>query len=114
MVGINQDFDLKVHYHPGKTNVLADALSHKVHCNSLSVESYNETLCSKMRKLSLEIIPHGTLNHISIDQPFMTESSWDNYMIKVLRSSNKNSLKEKGSISVFVRIIRESYGLKVA
>jgi hypothetical protein len=26
------DYDLEVHYHPGKTNVVADALSRKAHC----------------------------------------------------------------------------------
>ena len=62
-----KDYDLEVHYHPGKANVVADALSRIVHCNSLSVESYNETLCAEMQKLNLEIIPEGTSNHISIE-----------------------------------------------
>jgi hypothetical protein len=30
-----KDYDLKVHYHPGKGNVIADALSHKAHYNYL-------------------------------------------------------------------------------
>jgi hypothetical protein len=28
-------YELEVHYHPGKANVVADALSHKAHCNYL-------------------------------------------------------------------------------
>jgi hypothetical protein len=32
-----KDYDLEVHYHPGKVNVVVDAMSHKVHCNYLSV-----------------------------------------------------------------------------
>ena len=43
-----KDYDLEVHYHHGKANVVADALSRKVHYNCLSVESYNETLCAEM------------------------------------------------------------------
>jgi hypothetical protein len=57
---------LEVHYHPGKANVIADALSRKAHCSCLSVEAFNETLCWEMRKLNLEIVPQGDLNHLSV------------------------------------------------
>ena len=30
-----KDYNLEVHYHPGKANVVVDALSRKSHCNSL-------------------------------------------------------------------------------
>jgi hypothetical protein len=30
-----KDYELEVHYHPGKANMVADALSHKGHCNYL-------------------------------------------------------------------------------
>jgi hypothetical protein len=30
-----KDYEVKVHYHPEKVNVIADALSHKAHCNYL-------------------------------------------------------------------------------
>jgi hypothetical protein len=30
-----KDYELEVYYHPGKANVVADALSHKAHCNYL-------------------------------------------------------------------------------
>jgi hypothetical protein len=62
-----KDYDLAVHYHLGKANIVADALRRKVHCNWLSTEFYNGTLCHEMRKLNLEMISQGTLNHISIE-----------------------------------------------
>jgi hypothetical protein len=31
-----KDYELEVHYHPGKANVIVDVLSHKAHCNYLS------------------------------------------------------------------------------
>jgi hypothetical protein len=30
-----KDYELEVYYHPGKANVIVDALSHKAHCNYL-------------------------------------------------------------------------------
>jgi hypothetical protein len=62
-----KDYDLEVHYHPGKANVFAHALSRKAHCSCLSIEAFNETLCWEMRKLNLEIIPQGDLNHLSVE-----------------------------------------------
>jgi hypothetical protein len=38
-----KNYDLEVHYHLRKANVVADALSCKVHCNHLEVESYSDT-----------------------------------------------------------------------
>jgi len=33
-----KDYNLQVHYHPGKANVVADALSQKAHCHSVQME----------------------------------------------------------------------------
>jgi hypothetical protein len=62
-----KDYDLEVHYHPGKANVVADALSRKTHCHCSSIEIFNETLCYQIRNLNLKIIPQGSLNLISIE-----------------------------------------------
>jgi hypothetical protein len=56
-----KDYDLEVHYHPGKANVVADALSHKAHCNHLESEPVSDPLCEEMRRLNLEVVPQGNL-----------------------------------------------------
>jgi hypothetical protein len=68
-----KDYDLEVHYHPGKANVVADALSRKSHCHCLSVEVFSKTLCWEMSKLNLEIVSQGNLNHIAV-KPLLQDS----------------------------------------
>jgi hypothetical protein len=34
-----KDYDLKIHYHPGKANVVVNALNRKAHCNYLPAVS---------------------------------------------------------------------------
>jgi ribonuclease HI len=63
-----KDYDLEVHYHPDKANVVADALSRK-HCYYVTLEPYSETLCEEMRKLNLELVEHGNLYAVSIESP---------------------------------------------
>jgi hypothetical protein len=56
-----KDCDLEVHYHPGKANVVADALSRKVHYNHIELEPVSDPLCEEMRRLNLEVVPQGSL-----------------------------------------------------
>jgi hypothetical protein len=57
-----KDYELEIHYHPGKDNVVADALSRKVSCHCLMVKTSNNTLCQEMEKLNLGMIQQGALS----------------------------------------------------
>ena len=61
-----KDYDLEIHYHPGKANVVADALSCKASCSCVSATVLHETLCQEMEKMNLAIVSEGTLANITI------------------------------------------------
>jgi hypothetical protein len=56
-----KDYELEVHYHPGKANVIADALSRKHQCNHITVQPHHS--CCDPEEPSLQVVPHGRLNN---------------------------------------------------
>jgi hypothetical protein len=66
-----KDYDLEIHYHPRKANVVADALSHKASCHCLTIRTPDTTLCQEMEKLNLGIIQHRTLTQLKLESVFL-------------------------------------------
>jgi hypothetical protein len=55
-----KDYELEVHYHPGMTNVVADALSCKAHYN------YLPTVCVTGEESSTRVVPDFSLFNITL------------------------------------------------
>jgi hypothetical protein len=51
-----EDYDLGINYHPGKANVVADALSQRSHVSQLVEDSMPFELCEEFDKLNLRIV----------------------------------------------------------
>jgi hypothetical protein len=54
-----KDYDLEVHYHPGKANVVANALSRKSYANELGMTFMSAELCAKMEHLNLSFVTNA-------------------------------------------------------
>jgi hypothetical protein len=55
-----KDYELEVNFHPGKANIVADALSRKTHCNYLPVVPLTG------EESSIRVLPYVSLYNITI------------------------------------------------
>jgi hypothetical protein len=53
-----KNYDLEIHYHPGKANVVADALSCKSCVNATMISRMPQELCKEFERLNLGFIAH--------------------------------------------------------
>jgi hypothetical protein len=55
---IIKDYDLEIHYHPGKANLVAYALSRKEHVHSAVVAQLPDEIVEDFKRLNLGIVAH--------------------------------------------------------
>jgi hypothetical protein len=81
-----KNYNLEIHCHPSKANVVADALSRKAYCHHLVTQKLE--LCEEMRKLNLTIVPHS-LNYNLTVYPVLDDQ------IKEAQKDDKELMKIK-------------------
>jgi hypothetical protein len=68
-----KDYDLGINYHPGKANVVADALSRRSHVSQLLVDSMRFELCEEFDKLNLRIIVNTEAMDMEVGSSLLQE-----------------------------------------
>jgi hypothetical protein len=53
-----KDYDLEIHYYPGKANLVTDALSRKEYVHSAVVAQLSDEIIEDFRRLNLGIVAH--------------------------------------------------------
>jgi hypothetical protein len=103
-----KDYNLEIHYHPGKANVISNALSRKAYCHHLGTQK--PELCEEMRKLNLTIVPHSLNYNLTVypvlDDQIKEAQKNDEELMKIKLQTGEN----KAQISEWINT--EFYGSK--
>jgi hypothetical protein len=70
-----KDYDLEIHYHPGKANVVANALSCKSYVNAMMVSQIPRALYKEFKRLNLGFIAHTKGITIEVE-PTLEQEIW--------------------------------------
>ncbi|WVZ76299.1 hypothetical protein U9M48_024286, partial [Paspalum notatum var. saurae] len=62
-----KDYELEIHYHPGKANVVANALSRKAHCNFIEARPTVRVLCCEIGEIEMPMVLEAELYNLIIE-----------------------------------------------
>jgi hypothetical protein len=90
-----KDYDLGINYHPGKANVLANALSQRSHVSQLVVDSMAFELCEEFDKLNLRIIANTEAMEIEVGSSLLQEIRRGQLEDEKIQEIKRNIKEEK-------------------
>ena len=68
-----KDYDLDIHYHPGKANVVDDALSREPGSLNMMIKVNQPKLWEELEKLGIEVVSHGLLATLELKPTSMDQ-----------------------------------------
>jgi hypothetical protein len=89
-----KNYDLGINYHPGKANVVADALSRKSHVSHLVVDSMTFELC-ECDKLNLRIVANTKAMEMEVGSILLQEIRKGQLEDEKIQEINRNIKEEK-------------------
>jgi hypothetical protein len=90
-----KDYDLGINYHPGKSNVVADALSQRSHVSHLVVDSMPFVLCEEFDKLNLRIIANTEATEMEVGSNLLQEIQKGQVEVEKIQEIKCNIKEEK-------------------
>jgi hypothetical protein len=90
-----KDYDLGINYHPGKANVVADALSRRSHVSQLVVDSMPFELCEEFDKLNLRIVANTEATEMEVSSNLLEEIQKGQVEDEKVQEIKCNMMEEK-------------------
>jgi hypothetical protein len=90
-----KDYDLGINYHPGKANVVADALSRRSHVSQLVVDRMPFELCEEFDKLNLRIVANTKATEMEVGSNLLQEIRKDQVEDEKVQEIKCNIKEEK-------------------
>ncbi|WVZ80810.1 hypothetical protein U9M48_028260, partial [Paspalum notatum var. saurae] len=113
-----KDYDLEIHYHPGKANVLADTLSRRAHCNVIEARPTVRVLCCEIDEIKLPIEQLAELYNLIIEptikEQIITAQKQDKGMAFIREGVDEKkracfTLDDQGDMELRKKILNEAH-----
>jgi hypothetical protein len=92
-----KDYDLGINYHPGKANMVADALSQRSHVSQLVVDSMPFELCEEFDSFNLRIVVNTKAMEMKVGSNLLQEIQRCQLKDEKIQEIKHNIKEEKSS-----------------
>jgi hypothetical protein len=106
-----KDYDLKIHYHPGKANLVTDALSRKEHVHLAVVAQLPDEIIEDFRRLNLGIVAHT--KGVTIDVESTLEQEIRKGQLVMLKYKRSRILLLKVVVRNSWKMSKAQYGSRI-
>ena len=96
-IEIIKDYDLSIHYHPGKANVVVDALSREPVSLNAMIQTCQLELWKELDQLGIEVVNYGVLDAIEVKPTLVDQIKESQKGHKSIEGTKTRMEKEKVS-----------------